>query len=513
MPIIYEDIRNRALLFVGLLIMAIAFLIPTIFPGAFSSWISKPISLGLDLKGGVHLVYDVKVGEAVKSRLLAKANAIKAELKKDKVPILRVRLNNNGEIEFTLLNDRMLDRLKDKTAQDFPELTFVSSRPEAGGRLVVVYSLAQHFHAQIEEEAVLQSIETLRNRVDQFGVAEPLIQRAGSRRIILQMPGVKDVESVKKVVGKTAKLEFRFLPSTPSGESLTLKDRSGIPVNLEEEVLMTGDAVEDARVTVDDHGQVAVSLTLNSEGGLTFAKVTTEGVGRNMAIILDNIVYSSPVIREPITQGRANISGHFTMEEAKQLAVVLRAGALPAPLDVMEERTVGPTLGAQSIRNGIIAIVVGFLAIIIFMMTYYRKAGLVAVCSLLLNLVFMLALLSAFGATMTLPGLAGLALTLGMAVDSNVLIFERIRDELRNGSSRDAAVSAGFSRALTAIMDSNATHLLASLILYYFGTGPIRGFAVTLCVGIVTTLYCATTVSRLAFDVFELKGDRSGVSI
>jgi preprotein translocase subunit SecD len=229
-------------------------------------------------------------------------------------------------------------------------------------------------------------------------------------------------------------------------------------------------------------------------------------VGRNLAIILDNIVYSSPVIREPIAGGRASISGGFTFEEARDVARVLRAGALPAPLNVMEERTVGPTLGQESIENGIKAILVGFIFITIFMILYYKKSGVVAVISLLLNLLLVLAALSAFGATLTLPGLVGLALTVGMAVDANVVIFERIRDEVRNGSSRDAAVAAGFEKAFSAIIDSNLTTLLTGFILYVFGTGPIRGFAVTLSIGVLTTLYCAIFAAKLAFDYLPLKG-------
>ncbi|MDC0359081.1 protein translocase subunit SecD [Oligoflexia bacterium] len=339
-----------------------------------------------------------------------------------------------------------------------------------------------------------------------------MIQKVGNKRIILQMPGVSDIDSVKKVVGSVAKLEFRFVPTTETAPfQVMLKDREGGQVAVEDEVRMTGEAVDDARVSIID-GQVEVSLTLTSEGGKTFRRITTEGVGRRLAIILDNTVYSSPVIREPISGGRASISGGFQLQEAKQLAVVLRAGALPAPLDILEERTVGPTLGKESIEKGVRAIFLGFILVIIFMMIYYKKCGVIAVSTLALNVLLVLGALSAFGATLTLPGLAGLALTIGMAVDANVIIFERIREELRNGSGRDAAVKAGFGHALTAIIDSNVTTLLAGLILYYFGTGPIRGFAVTLSIGILTTLYCATFVSRLAFDFFPLKGSK-GLSI
>jgi preprotein translocase subunit SecD len=275
---------------------------------------------------------------------------------------------------------------------------------------------------------------------------------------------------------------------------------------------MTGDAVKTAFWS-SPAGQVEVMLNLTPDGARTFGRITSENVGRNLAIILDGVVYSSPVIRDAITGGQASISGGFTVAEANELAIVLRAGALPAPLVVMEERTVGPSLGKESIEKGVFAILIGSLAVFLCMAVYYRKAGLVANGTLILNILFVVALLSAFGATLTLPGLAGLALTVGMAVDSNVIIFERIRDELRNGASRDAAVHGGFDKAYSAIFDSNLTTFLSAMILYYFGTGPVRGFAVTLSIGVITTVFCAVFVSRLAFDTWKLKSGERALSI
>jgi preprotein translocase subunit SecD len=291
-----------------------------------------------------------------------------------------------------------------------------------------------------------------------------------------------------------------------------MKDKSGMPIVVEDQAQLTGDAVSDARVAFDQNGQVEVALTLSSSGAQDFAQITSENVGRALAIILDGVVYSSPVIRGAITGGQASITGGFTTDEAKQLKVVLKAGALPAPLQVLEERTVGPTLGLESVQKGLLAMAVGFGVISVFMVVYYAKSGVVAVGTLLLNALLMVGSLSLFGATLTLPGLAGLALTIGMAVDSNVIIFERIRDELRNGSSRDLAVHTGFDKAFSAIFDSNITTLLAGAILYFFGTGAIRGFAVTLSVGVLTTLFCAVFVARLMFDRFELQG-KQGLSI
>ena len=509
-----SDVQRRGVIFLVVLLVAGLFLLPTLFKDNFKEidWISKPINLGLDLSGGVHLVYEVEAAEAVKSRLQAMTNSIRSDLRKKKIAVTRAKVNDNNEVEITLFREKSAEDAKKLIEDSYRELSFKDTNLKAG-RTVLVYGISDKQALAIERSAIDQAVETLRNRVDQFGVAEPLIQKVGTKRIILQMPGVSDIDSVKKVVGSVAKLEFRFLPK---GESVAyqvkLKDRDGIPVNVEDEVRMTGEAVDHAQASVIN-GQVEVSLKLTTEGGRTFRRITTDGVGRNLAIILDGVVYSSPVIREPIAGGQASISGGFTFEEAHQLAVILRAGALPAPLKVLEERTVGPTLGQESIEKGVKAIVIGFALIIFFMVLYYRKSGAVAVGTLILNVFLVLAALSAFGSTLTLPGLAGLALTIGMAVDANVIIFERIREEMRNGSGRDASVSAGFDRALSAIIDSNLTTLLAGLILFYFGTGPIRGFAVTLSIGILTTIYCATFVSRLAFDAFELESAPNKLSI
>jgi len=293
--------------------------------------------------------------------------------------------------------------------------------------------------------------------------------------------------------------------------TVSMRSKSGDPFVVEDQALMTGDAVADARVDIDQTGQVRVLLKLSPSGAQAFARITSENIGRRLAIILNGVVNSAPTIQSAITGGNAEITG-FDMQEARELKIVLKSGALPAPLEVMEERTVGPTLGLESVKKGLLAMAIGFTGISLFMLWYYGKAGIVAVGTLVLNGLLMLGCLSLFGATLTLPGLAGLALTIGMAVDSNVIIFERIRDEIRNGSGRDLAVHTGFDKAFGAIFDSNITTLLAGAILYYFGTGAIRGFAVTLSIGIATTLFCAVYVARLCFDYFELKG-KQGLSI
>lgn len=516
-----NSLKQRLLILVAVLFTSIVFIYPTLNlvikkssgkkltnedmkqKGLFS----KPLQLGLDLSGGVHLVYQVVTEEALSARLQNEVQSIRGSLRKEKIPVTKVNVTKDDNLEITLFSNRKLEEAKTLIKSDREHLKF-EKKDDIGSRVKLTYSVSEPYKANIKKSSVIQAIETLRNRVDQFGVSEPLIQQVGESRILLQMPGVKDVETVKKIIGKVARLEFRLLPgsNTSSADTVLVKSRdNNSDVRVEREVRLTGSAVDDARVSFDQNNQVEVSLTFNSEGGRTFASLTSENVGRNLAIILDGQLYSAPVIRERIGGGRCSISGNFTVKEARELAVVLKAGALPAPLKILEEKTVGPSLGAESIRKGIIAIVIGFLLIVIFMVVYYKKSGALAVVILALNIFLMCAALSAVGATLTLPGLAGLALTVGMAVDANVIIFERIREELRNGAGRDASVHSGFEKALSAILDSNVTTLLSALILVSLGTGSIRGFGFTLAVGIVTTIFCATFVARVGFDYFELK--------
>jgi preprotein translocase subunit SecD len=509
-----RDTFQRVLILAIAVVAAIACLLPSILGDKFpKNWPTRPLALGLDISGGVHLVYGVQAREAVKSRLQSMLSSARAKLREKKIAVASGNISADSTVQISLLSDTSIEQTKAVIAEFNQDLSFSTVNNDSG-RPTLVWSISDLTRAKIEKEAIEQAVETLRNRVDQFGVSEPLIQRSGDDRIILQMPGVSDVNAVKKVVGSVAKLEFRLVPkgSDSTSSTITVKDQQGQPYTVEDPALMTGDGVDDARVEFDQNGQVEVSLRMTSTGADDFARITSENVGRQLAIVLDGVVYSAPVIRSAISGGQASISGSFTTEEARRLKIVLKAGALPAPLEVLEERTVGPTLGFESVKRGLVAMAIGFAGIALFMVSYYAKSGLVAVFTLLLNAFLMIACLSLFGATLTLPGLAGLALTIGMAVDSNVIIFERIRDEIRNGVSRDLAVHKGFDKAFGAILDSNITTLLAGVILYYFGQGPIRAFAVTLSVGIATTIFCAVFVARLCFDYFELKG-KKGLSI
>ena len=378
-----------------------------------------------------------------------------------------------------------------------------------------------------------QALETLRNRVDQFGVSEPTLQRQADNRILIQLPGVKDPQRAIDLLGKTARLEFKMVMedanpqdaiagNLPRGGQLLYERRvdplsgtiSETPIIVETKTSLTGDLLSNAQVRIDTRfNEPYVAIDFNSVGAKRFDQITAANVGRRMAIVLDDTVYSAPVIRERISGGSAQVSGSFTEQEATDLAIVLRAGSLPAPVKIMENRTVGPSLGQDSINQGIMSILIGSVLVILAMFLYYRLSGLVANLVLILNIVFIMAMLSIFGATLTLPGLAGIVLTVGMAVDANVLIFERIREELRLGRTARAALEAGFEKAKLTIIDANITTLIAALVLFQFGTGPVKGFAVTLSIGIISSLFTAVIVSRLIFDFFLSRSQATRLSI
>ncbi|HEX9145586.1 MAG TPA: protein translocase subunit SecD, partial [Candidatus Binatia bacterium] len=369
--------------------------------------------------------------------------------------------------------------------------------------------------------AVDQSLETIRNRIDQFGVSEPVIQREGQTDILVQLPGIQDPQRAKEIIGKTALLEFKLVDDTanveeslrkgpPPGDEILYgyggKGEGGaagekVPYVLQSRSLMTGEYIADARVRPSQQLQGPyVELILNSSGARLFEQITAANVKRRLAIVLDNVVYSAPVIQERIGGGRASITGSFDIKDARDLAIILRAGALPAPVEIIEERSVGPSLGSDSIRQGVISFVVGISLVIVFMILYYKGAGVLADVALIFHILFLLAILAAFKAVLTLPGIAGIVLIAGMAVDANVLINERIREELRAGRAARSAVEAGYERALPAIIDTNVTTFLSGLILFQFGTGPIKGFAVTLCIGILTTVVTAVYMTRVYYD-------------
>jgi preprotein translocase subunit SecD len=380
---------------------------------------------------------------------------------------------------------------------------------DAGGGLIRL-TVPQAAITERIRQTIEQSIQIVERRVNQLGTVEPVIQRQGTDRILVQVPGLQDPSRLKELLGKTAKMEFRMVDTTvppdqaqqgrvpPDSELLMSSTSPKIPYVIKKQVLVSGGDLTDAQPGFDQRsGEPIVSFRFNTSGSRKFAQATSENVGQPFAIVLDNEVISAPVIREPITGGSGQISGSFTVQQANDLAILLRAGALPAPLTVIEERTVGPGLGQDSIEKGELAAYVGSIMVIVFMLVTYRLFGVFANVAVAINVAMIFGVLSLLNATLTLPGIAGIVLTVGIAVDSNVLIYERIREELRGGRNAISAIDAGFKRALSTILDSNITTFIAAAVLFYIGTGPVRGFAVTLGIGIITTVFTAFTLTRL----------------
>jgi len=474
------------------------------------------LSLGLDLQGGVHLVMGVEAKGAVANHVSRLVDEVLAEAKTNKIYTLSARSMGTSRQEITFAAPREREKFKEFVEREYPGLIYADVDERHG-----TLSLAEEEAKRIEDFAVEQSLEIIRNRVDALGVAEPTLQRQGKDRLLIQLPGLDDPDAAKRLIGRTAVLEFKMVDEEvtpeealagklPPGDEI-LYERTvdkvsnqvlrRTPFVVKKRAVLTGDMLTDARVNIDQqYNQPYVGLQFSSVGGRKFADLTAANVGKRMAIILDGNVYSAPVIRERIGGGRAQISGSFTMEEARELAIVLRAGALPAEVSVLEERTVGPSLGADSIAAGKLAMIVGGVLVVIFMSIYYRLFGLVANLAVMLNVILILAGLASLGATLTLPGIAGMILTIGMAVDANVIIFERIREELRLGKTAAGAVEGGYDKAFSTILDANVTTLIAALVLFQFGSGPVKGFAVTLSLGTVASMFTAIFCTRALFD-------------
>jgi preprotein translocase subunit SecD len=504
-------------------VVSLVYLAPT-FVRNLPSWWSgfvptDRIHLGLDLQGGSHLVLEVKVDKAIENnveRIRADLTNVLRDRGISGVSVERVQ-GTQLQIKVPAAN---VERVRGLLKSDFPNLALASTQT-SGGTTEFLMTLSKEEIRSLRDYAVDQSLETIRNRIDQFGVSEPIIQRQGQQDILIQLPGIQDPERAKEIIGKTALLEFKLVDDNanvedalkngpPPGDQI-LYGYGGkgegsvgaekIPYVVQARTLMTGEYITDARVRPSSQLQGPyVELILNSTGARLFEQITAANVKRRLAIVLDNRVYSAPVIQERISGGRASITGSFDIKEARDLAIVLRAGALPAPVEIVEERTVGPSLGQDSIRQGITSFIVGGALVVVFMVAYYKGAGLVAVVAVIFNIFYMLAILAGFQAVLTLPGIAGIVLTIGMAVDANVLINERIREELRAGRAVRSAIEAGYQNALPAILDSNITTFLSGVILFQFGTGPIKGFAVTLCVGILTTVITAVYLTRIYYD-------------
>ena len=501
----------------GIVVAAILILLPSLnvdLPDWFKAGFgATKIQLGLDLQGGTHLLMEVKLDEAVKTQTHRRADDLKKELKDNKING-DVAVDDSGNLTVKLKSSSDRSAFLDLVQKTFADLT-VSSGTDASG--AAVYSLAyKPLELQtIRTNAMDQALETIRNRIDQLGVRETTVAKEGDNEILVQLPGIQDPERAKELIGKTAVLEFKLVDDTnnvqdaikngpPAGDEIlygTSESGGREPYLVESPVLMTGDVVTDARVRPGARLEGPyVAVELDNRGAGIFDAMTADNVGRRLAIVLDSTVYSAPVIKERIPGGHVQITGRFSMEEAHDLAIVLKSGALPAPVEIEEERTVGPSLGRDSIRQGEMSFVIGAGAVLIFMAVYYSGAGLLADFGLSLNILLLICVMAALGATLTLPGIAGIVLTLGMSVDANVLVNERMREELRNGKSPREAVKLGYERAWSAIRDSNISTFAAGLILFQFGTGPVKGFAVTLCVGVLTGLFSCIVVTRAWYD-------------
>lgn len=473
-------------------------------------WMSKiranPMFLGLDLRGGVHFTMQVDMKAAMQKTLESYAGNIRRELRKQRIRTGSIVQNDNS-LAIPMQSESDIGKLLPELQKQFPQATFTTD----GNRLIL--TLSGQAVENIRKQAIEQNINTLHNRVNELGVAEPVIQQAGADRIVVQLPGVQDTAKAKDIIGRTATLEVRMVNDDPSMVQQALS--GNVPLGYEllytagehpapnlvsKQVELTGDNITDAQQGFDQNGAPAVNISLDSTGGSIFADLTRENVGKRMAMILIDQgkaeVVTAPVIRSTITGGNVQITGSMSIADANDTALLLRAGSLAAPMQIVEERTIGPSLGVANIQKGVHSTLWGFAVVSLFMVVYYRLFGVFSVLALSANLLFLMAILSALQATLTLPGIAAMALTLGMAIDSNVLINERIREELRHGVKPHVAISEGYRHAWNTIVDSNITSLIAGIALLIFGSGPVRGFAVVHCLGILTSMYSSVVVSR-----------------
>ncbi|MBJ7551777.1 protein translocase subunit SecD [Marinomonas ostreistagni] len=500
-------------------------LVPTT-PEWLSSIGAGPAKLGLDLRGGVHFLLEVDTPAALKQRLDVAASEMKNSLRTERIRYRSVEVSG-GQMSIRFLREEDQQAALELLQDEFSE--YVYSTSSEGNDYFVEVGFTEAASAEVEAYALQQNLTTLRNRVNELGVAEPLVQRQGSNRIVVELPGVQDTAAAKRIIGATANLEFRLEAGLDANASdidtLTFRDGSGRTARLERDVIITGDSVADANSSFDENGRPQVNISLDGKGGSQMARVTRSAVGRNMAVVFiehksrsrfvegedgkltevrrsysEKSIISLATIQT--TLGNSfRITGLDSPRESSELALLLRAGALAAPIYFVEERTIGPSLGAENIRLGVLSAQIGLLVVMAFMLVYYKVFGIFANISLALNIVLLMACMSLLSATLTLPGIAGIVLTMGMAVDANVLIFSRIREELKAGLPSQQAIHSGFNRAFTTILDANITTLLVAVILFAVGTGPVKGFAVTLSLGILTSMFTAIVVTRAQINL------------
>lgn len=521
-----KSLRWRIAIAVVVIGLGALYSLPSFLPsGSFMQKVlpDKEINLGLDLRGGINLTLGIDMQSAVKTSLNQLGEELRSIARDEEIFILRPRVTGGNRLQFLLLKEQQTGDLKRLIERQYGEqLKIVGSKDLGDDKQRYVLALTESYQKKLKEMTIDQALKVIRNRINQFGVSEPDIRKLQNQRIQVQLPGLENAERAIDIIKQTAHLEFRLVDEdanvqqvarsgqAPPGSELAYLHRkkkqgegySKEPIVLKDEVLMSGQHITDAHVAFDSYNQPYVALNFDSKGARIFERVTEQNTGKRMAIVLDEKVYSAPVIREKISGGRASITGRFSAQEAHDLAIVLRAGSLPAPVEILQERSVGPSLGQQSIDQGVQSMIVGGLLVLFFTIVYYGWGGVIVDLLLCFNLILVLGALAGFGATLTLPGIAGIILIIGMAVDASVLIFERIREELRRGMSPMRAVDEGFSKAALTIVDANVTTIMAAIILYQFGTGPIRGFAVTLSIGIMASMFTSIFVSRAFFELW-----------
>ena len=483
-------------------------------------FLSKKVNLGLDLQGGSYLLLEVDSNPVIKQKLQNKLVILRKELKKDNIKYQNLKIENQSILLKISENDK--DKFKEFfTKEDNPINVYFNKYKSHELELffesdITRISYTKYGLIELKSSTLDQSLEIVRRRIDEVGTKDPTIIKRGNERILIELPGLDDPNRIKKLLGKTANLTFRLVSSSQDdfgSEILEFEDGNG-QLSVSKRVIMSGDNLTNARPSFNNqNNESVVSFSLDRVGSKRFGKATTKHVGDRLAIILDNKIISAPEIREAIIGGNGQISGNFTFQSATDLALLLRSGALPAPLNIIEERTVGPDLGEDSIKAGAISLLIGFALVISFMILKYRFLGLIADAALIVNLILLLGILSILEATLTLPGIAGIILTVGMAVDANVLIFERIKEEMRHEDSNIHAFDMGYRKSQTAILDANITTLISAIILFFLGSGPVKGFAVTLGIGIITTLFSAYFFARHLTSYYVMKNKDKKINL
>ena len=477
-------------------------------------WGKNKLKLGLDLQGGSQLLLQVETEKAIQEKLATQTEDIRTELSEADIQPQELKLVNN--IIFVKVNEDEIKNLENIIKENNQlEVDYDKG--------VAKINFTEQFMREFQSSIILQSLEIIRKRVDEVGTNEPIIQVQGKQRVLVQLPGLENPDRIKSLLGQTAKMNFRMVDEKAMsllgekkyfvGSEILEGDDFGINYIVKKRIGVSGDNLVDANASVDQFNRPIVSIRFDSIGSRKFADLTAKNVGKRFAIVLDKKVISAPVIREAIPSGSAQISGNFSFDSANDLAILLRAGSLPAPISIIEERTVGPSLGQDSINAGVISVIIALSLVLIYMILIYGKIGLIANFVLIINFLFIIGWLVLFQATLTLPGIAGIALTVGMAVDANVLVFERIREEKILGRSKISSINTGFDQALRAILDANVTTLIAALILFFLGSGPIRGFSITLGLGVVSTILCTMIISRLLINYFYILNPNRKIEI